>query len=158
MTSEAFARQIVDMMQVLYRVCYVQLPQAADREDAVQECLRKAWEKRSKLREDKYLQTWLIRILINECHTIQRKRKRITLVETLPVDTRKFPSEDVRLREALLVLEESLRMPILLHYIEGYRIDEVAQMLKLPQGTIKTRMVRGRKQLKQILLEEVFEG
>lgn len=72
MEKEQFARAILGMEDTLYRITAAQLPQRADREDAVQETLRKAWEKRKTLREEKYLQTWVIRILLNECHTIQR--------------------------------------------------------------------------------------
>ena len=72
-SNEEFTRAILDMTNTLYRVAATQLRQRADREDAVQECLRKAWEKRHRLRDERYLQTWVIRILLNECHTIQRR-------------------------------------------------------------------------------------
>ena len=84
MTNDEFAERIVGMTQTLYRVCYAMLPQAADREDAVQECLKKAWEKRGSLRDERYLQTWVIRILINECHDIHRRAKREAPAEALP--------------------------------------------------------------------------
>lgn len=158
MTSEDFANGIVGMTQTLYRVAYSQLSQACDREDAVQECLRKAWEMRGKLRNDRYLQTWVIRILINECHNIQRGRGRSELVDTVPEAGTSTPDEGERLRAALQHLEEALRMPILLHYIEGYQVDEVARILRIPQGTVKSRMARGRKRLRSYLAEEVFEA
>jgi RNA polymerase sigma-70 factor (ECF subfamily) len=65
-----FSERIVAMTDTLYRVCYAQLYNERDREDAVQECLCKAWQNRDKLREGRYLQTWVCRILINECHNI----------------------------------------------------------------------------------------
>lgn len=73
MQNEDFTRAILSMTDTLYRVAATQLRTPADREDAVQECLRKAWEKRNTLRQERYLQTWVIRILLNECHTIQRR-------------------------------------------------------------------------------------
>lgn len=156
MTSEDFAKQIVGMTQTLHRVCVTQLAQACDREDAVQECLRKAWEKRGKLRDARYLQTWVIRILINECHNIRRKGQRQVPVSELPLVAASTDPAAERLQNALLALEESLRLPILLHYIEGYRVEEVATMLRLPPGTIKSRLARGRNKLKEGLKEEVF--
>lgn len=54
-------------------------------------------------------------------------------------------------------LDEKYRMPILLHYIEGYSVAETADMLHMPQGTVKTRLSRGRTALKTILNEEVFD-
>lgn len=156
MNNEEFTRAILAMTDTLYRVAATQLRQRADREDAVQECLRKAWEKRHRLREERYLQTWVIRILLNECHTIQRRMARTLPAEDVPAvyrDDAAFP-----LKEALLRLEERYRVPILLHYLEGYSVAEVAAILRVPQGTVKTWLRRGREALRTILNEEVFEG
>lgn len=70
MQNEDFTQAILGMTDTLYRVASTQLHQQADREDAVQECLRKAWEKRHRLRDERYLQTWVIRILLNEWDVI----------------------------------------------------------------------------------------
>lgn len=159
MTSDEFAGRIVEMTQTLYRVAFTQLSQGCDREDAVQECLRKAWEKRGKLQDDRYFQTWLIRILLNECHNIQNKRKRNVAMESPPLEIGSAPDAEAEsLRYALVQLAENLRTPILLHYIEGYQVGEVVRILRIPQGTVKSRMARGRKQLQAILSEEVFEA
>ena len=77
MTSEQFAQEIVALTDTLYRVSYSILREACDREDAVQSCLEKAWKKRRALRDERYLKTWLVRILINECYNICRRRAKI---------------------------------------------------------------------------------
>lgn len=155
MDNEAFTRAILDMSDTLYRVAATQLRQRADQEDAVQECLRRAWEKRHRLREERYVQTWVIRILLNECHRMQRRMARTLPAEDIPAIHRDEGSE---LKDVLCLVEERYRTPILLHYIEGYGIAETAAMLRIPQGTVKSRLARGRKALKAILDEEVFEG
>ena len=156
MNNEEFTRAILGMTDTLYRVASTQLRQRADREDAVQECLRKAWEKRHRLRDERYLQTWVIRILLNECHSMQRRMARTLPSEEIPAV--QHDREDGPLKAALLQLEERYRTPILLHYLEGYSVAEVGQILRVPQGTVKTWLSRGRKMLKTILNEEVFEG
>lgn len=156
MRNEEFTQAILGMTDTLYRVAATQLRQRADREDAVQECLRKAWEKRHRLRDERYLQTWVIRILLNECHTIQRRMARTLPAEDVPAV--QHSREEGPLKAALLRLEERYRVPILLHYLEGYSVAEVAAVLRVPQGTVKTRLARGRKALKALLDEEVFEG
>lgn len=156
MNNEEFTQAILGMTDTLYRVASAQLRQRADREDAVQECLRKAWEKRHRLRDERYLQTWVIRILLNECHTIQRRMRRTLPAEEIPAV--QHVREEGMLKEALLRLEERYRVPILLHYLEGYSVAEVAAVLRVPQGTVKTRLSRGRRVLKALLDEEVFEG
>lgn len=150
MTKEEFSQRIVGMMQTLYRVSYAQLPQGCDREDAVQECLYKAWKRQHQLRDERYMQTWVIRILINECRNIQKRNGRTLPLEELPERVAP-PDADSALHDALLALPESLRLPILLYYIEGFAVKEVAQILSLPQGTVKSRMRRGRQELYAML-------
>lgn len=150
MTSEQFSRQIVDMMQTLYRVSCMYLSQSCDRDDAVQDCLYKAWKKRNQLKEECYMRTWVIRILINECYNVQkRKRNEVALYEIEAEEQNK--EIDYDLKYALLQLEENLRVPIVLHYIEGFKVHEIAKILSLPQGTVKTRMRQGRIKLKKVL-------
>jgi len=153
--NEEFSQAILGMMGTLYRVASTQLCQQADREDAVQECLRKAWEKRHRLRDERYLQTWVIRILLNECHTMRKRMARTLPSEDVPAA--EPASETGVLKDALLSLEARYRTPILLHYIEGYSVAEVASILRVPQGTVKTWLARGRKALRDRLNEEVFE-
>lgn len=158
MTSEEFSERIVGMMQTLYRVSYSQLSQSCDRDDAVQECLCKAWKKRHHLKDDRVMQTWVIRILINECHNIQKKRVRELPIDEFSDNTAPFSNTiNHELHDALFALNEKLRLPILLHYIEGYSTREIAQILRLPQGTVKSRMLRGRRELQKILNWEVEE-
>ena len=152
MTSSEFSERIVAMMQTLYRVSYSQLSQSCDREDAVQECLCKAWQKRWQLKDERYMQTWVVRILINECHNIQKRNNRELSIDEIPEHIAP-PDCDIELHDTLLYLDESLRLPILLHYAEGFSVAEIAKILRLPQGTVKSRMARGRKELKKLLYE-----
>lgn len=149
MNGEEFARRMTDMTQTLYRVCHTQLSRRCDFEDAVQETLEKAWENRGRLRDERYMQTWVIRILINQCHNIQRQRMRERITEE-PPDQRQSPApdEEITLHDALMTLEEKLRLPIVLYYVENYRVAEIAKMLRIPEGTVKTRMARARQELK----------
>ena len=156
MTDEEFSEQIVAMTQTLYRVSYSQLSQGGDRDEAVQEALCKAWRKRHSLKDEQHLRTWLTRILINECHNIHRRRKRETPTGILPEDaSRAAPADaDRELHDALLRLNETLRAPVLLHYAEGFKVEEIARILHIPEGTVKSRMRKGREELRKMLDEE----
>ena len=68
------------------------------------------------------------------------------------------PGADPALHDALMALDESTRLPIVLHYVEGYATREVAQMLRVPQNTVKSRMMRGRQALKKMLEEDAQHG
>lgn len=156
MDKMEFADRVHAMQERLYRMAYGQLRDEHDRKDAVQEAILKAWKSRDRLRDGAYFETWLIRILINECHNIQRAGRRVVPVETLP--ERPYIEEqmeggDAELREAVLALPEKLRLPVMLHYIEGYTTEEAAVILRVPVGTVRSRLKRAREQLKEALGE-----
>jgi RNA polymerase sigma-70 factor (ECF subfamily) len=161
MTDEMYVRRVLDMRETLYRISYGLLASEQDRRDAVQECLLKAWEKRKTLRDVAFIKTWVTRILINECYAIGRKRHRMILMDRIPEqEDMRFapPDADLLVHDSLLSLPEKLRLPIMLYYMEGYGIKEIAGMLRIPQGTVSTRLRSGKEKLREILGddEEVF--
>ena len=79
MTEAEFAGRVIAMQDALYRVSTTILPRLCDREDAVQSAIEKALRKRGRLRDEAALEKWLMRIVINECYTIHRRRRREVL-------------------------------------------------------------------------------
>ena len=155
MTQAEFTDRVVAMQNTLYRVSTTILPQMCDREDAVQGAIEKALLKRDRLRDDRALEKWLTRILINECYALLRKRKRETLFDDLP-ERETAPDANPDLYQLFTSLEEKYRLPMVLYYVEGYTVEETARMLRMPNGTIKSRLYRGRQLLRDTLdLEEV---
>jgi RNA polymerase sigma-70 factor (ECF subfamily) len=154
MNGEEFLQRVEAMTGTLYRVGYAMLSRPSDREDAVQEALRRAWENRGRLKDERYFETWLTRILINVCRDTYKRKRREIAVEKLPERTAP-PGADPELHDAILRLPEALRLPLVLHYTEGYEVAEIAGMLRLPAGTVKTRMRKARALLKDTLSGEV---
>ena len=152
MNSHEFSERVLEMEPMLYRMAYGLLLNRTDCADAVQEALLRAWEKRRQLREEAYFRTWLTRILINQCYNMLRRRRFF-----LPLDSARTVAApegaDIALHDAIAHLDNKLRLPIVLHYMEGYSVDEIAEMLSQPSGTIKTRLMRGRKLLRAALEE-----
>lgn len=138
----------------LYRVARTMLHSEADCEDAVQEALLRAWAKLYTLREPAYFETWLIRILINQCRQLCRRRP--AEVVALPEDLPAAEADDSDLLDALLALPEKPRIALELHYIEGYSVKACARMLAVPEGTVKWRLSRGRALLRRELGEEAL--
>ncbi len=136
----------------LYRIAHTMLRSEADCEDAVQETLLKAWAARDSLRHEEWFETWLIRILINQCKSFWRRHesRETALPENLPQPA----SGNHRLMDALMALDEKHRIVLELKYIEGYDIKEVALILGIPEGTVKWRLNRARTALKRELGEE----
>ena len=158
MTKEEFERRIVGLQDTLYRVASTILPRPCDREDAIQECIYRALRKRDSLREDDALQGWVIRILINECYVMLRRARRERPTDELPEpEPQPDPDADLDVFRALYSLKRDLRLPLVLHYVEGYPLEDIARILRVPCGTVKSRMARARKKLKLKLEEEADE-
>jgi len=147
MTRDEFGRRIVLMQGSLYRVAYGMLFSQHDCADAIQESILRAWQKRDELKDDALFERWVTRILINECRDQIRRRGKLTFTDRLP-DIAAPPGADPELHDALARLEEKLRLPTVLHYMEGYQIEEVARMLKCPTGTVKTRLRKAKEVLR----------
>lgn len=152
MLQADFIQRVRACERRLYRIARTMLPQECGCEDAVQEALLRAWDRRETLRQEAYFDTWLIRILINQCKTFYRRRppEPAELTEDIPQVT----SEETPLLEALMALPRKERVTLELHYIEGYSVAETARILRLPEGTVKWRLKRGRELLKQSLNRE----
>lgn len=154
MTQEEFARRIIDMQDTLYRVSTTILPRLHDREDAVQSAIEKAWRNQHRLRDDSALRAWVVRILMNECYALLRRKKWEIPSDTLP-ERETAPDAQLDVYQLFTSLDKKYRMPMVLYYVEGYTIEEISRILKRPQGTVKSQLHRGRALLKDTLqLEE----
>lgn len=154
MTKEQFTQAVLALEPTLYRIAKTQLRTAADREDAVQETLRRSWEKQHRLRDPEAMRSWLIRILLNVCHDIQRDHKRLTPTAQLPEAPHQ--SEEHPLLDALMTLPPKYRAVITLHYVEGMEVAEMARILGIPQGTVKSRLARARIALEKAYVKEAL--
>lgn len=150
MDKETFSTLVHEQQRQLYRIAVSYTASSADAEDAMQEALLRAWKRRDTLRNPAYFSTWLNRILINECKTLLRKRKRQLPTADLP-NLAAPPSDEqaMALRTALFALPEKYRVPLVLNLLEGYTLREIAAMLSLPVGTVKTRIARAKQKLEQ---------
>jgi len=150
--EQTFVEEVQAMERTLYRVARGYLPGWEQCADAVQEALTKAWAKRGTAKPECF-RAWITRIVINECHNLSRHRKRVLPVADLDPPGA-APPDGIPLRDSLLTLPEKLRTPVLLHYLEGFSLQDVARILRLPEGTVKSRLYQARKALKLQLEEE----
>ena len=156
----------------LYLTCYGMLGRREDAADALQETMLRAWRGFRGFRGEAQWKTWFTRIAVNTCIDMLRKRKPETSLEVLsengfdPEDTSVSVSGALeaaerrrKLREGILRLEEKDRTLIILRDVRGMAYDELSRVLRLPQGTVKSRLNRARGKLLKILSEntELFE-
>ena len=153
MDKQEFARRVTQMQGSLYRVAASYLRGESDRLDAVAEAIARAWEKRGTLREEAWFATWITRILIRVCVDIQRRQKRMTPVDTLP-ETPTGEDSCAALREAVDSLPQKLRTMVVLYYMEGYEVQEVARIIGTTKGAVCAGLSRAREKLRSMLGEE----
>ncbi|BAH05402.1 RNA polymerase sigma factor [Clostridium kluyveri] len=149
MNKDTFIDNVLKANSTLYHVSKSILTHEQDCEDAVQGAILKAYNKLDTLKNEQYFKTWLIRILINECYSLKRKEySKVSYeeyFESAKADDKKDYSE---LYLAIKNLPERIRITVVLYYVEGYTVEEIKQILKIPAGTVKSRLAKGRKLLK----------
>ncbi|WP_054955174.1 sigma-70 family RNA polymerase sigma factor [Paenibacillus dakarensis] len=153
--KEAFAALVRACQQSLYIIARSILRNDEDCADAIQEAIAKAFSNIHTLKEPAYFKTWLIRILINECNRILRKKKR---VYPTPYDIRKASYiddyEQIELFEVIDELDEQLQMIVTLFYVEDLSVKEISKVLEVSEGTVKSRLHRARQQLSKLVFKE----
>lgn len=150
-SDKALTTQMQEQLVPLYRLSLSILRSQADAQDAVQQGMLHAWEKRHQASDENRIRAWLTRIVVNECRNIQRKRMRVFPVADMPDGACTAERADDSLNEAIDALEEKLRTPLLLHYMEGFSERDIAGILGIPQTTVKNRLYRARKALRSEL-------
>lgn len=150
MDKDEFAARTEAVKARLYRTAYLYLGSEADALEAVDEAVYQALRALKKLRQPEAFETWLTRILINECHRELCRRKRFTPEESLPDTAGPDAYDALPLREAVRRLPEDLRLVVILRFFAGYTQAETAAALGIPQGTAATRQ---RKALQLLRLE-----
>ncbi|MGG7079081.1 sigma-70 family RNA polymerase sigma factor [Clostridium sardiniense] len=153
---DAFSELIRENKLSLYKVARGMLKRECDIEDAIQNTIMKAFEGISSLRNNSYFKTWLIRILINECNIILRNNKRENLVdvsESFSGLRHDDKYENLDITNAVNMLEIDLREVVVLYYFEDFKQKDIADILGIKEGTVRTRLLRAKKKLKEALGE-----
>lgn len=155
-TKEYFSAVVEASMDIMYRLSYGILKNLTDVEDAVAQSLLKAWEKQEHLRKEEYLRNWMISIVINTSKDMLSRRGR-----EMPFDQEEFAAsliqegpQEISLWSQLWELKEAYRTVLVLYYYKGYSVREIAGMLHVPEGTVKSRLARAREELGKIIEED----
>ena len=147
----------------VYLVALAQTRSEADAQDVAQDVFCRLLTDSTAFTSDEHLRAWLLRVAVNRCRELWRApwRRRVEsadeLARELPApDT---PVEDAALAElrddpvwrALQALPEKFRVVALLHYVEEYTTEVIARIVGSPPATVRTRLHRARKQMRETL-------
>ena len=160
--SKAFGRIVRSYERAVYRVAYALTRNAGDADDVTQETFLRAWQAIGRFRVGEPLYPWLARIAMNASFSLLRRRKRrpeVALEPLVEVGAQwaggDDPAEDAasgerneRLSRAFATLSEEHRAVLALRVVEDLSYDEIARALRIPVGTVMSRLSRARAELK----------
>lgn len=168
----AFEELVVKYQDMIYNLCRYMLRNVHDAEDAAQDVFFKAYRNLKDFKPEASFYTWLYRIGINTCLDYRRKSfsassflQALSGGITSPSDQSLFDTTPEKLHElnetrksiefALTKMPEKLRAVIVLREIEELSYEEIAEVLEISMGTVKSRISRAREMLREILLKKV---
>lgn len=163
--TESFTKIIIEIENDLYKIAKTRLSNEDDIEDAIQETMIETYKSIKKLREPKKLKKWIIKILINKCNRIyKRKYKKdfsldeYNLENYIVLNSYKEIEDDLNFYSLIKNLKYEERIVIILYYLEQYTIKEIKEIIKMNENTITTHLYRARQKIKLDFKGEVKNG
>lgn len=150
------AALVEDYSDMVMRIAYQHCFNKSDSEDITQEVFLKLMDNVQRIPEgDGALKAWLIRVTINLCKDLNKCAwyRLNTPLEQSEEAAVPWQDDELELWDELRRLQPDYRTILYLYYYEGYKIKEIARILKLKENTVSSRLTRARKELKGILLE-----
>ena len=138
---------------MLYKICIVILCNEQDVQDAIQDTFCQYMEKKPRFRDAEHEKAWLIRVATNICRDMIRFRLRHPKICIDELENSLVAPRQREALEELLELPVKQKMVIYLHYVEGYRIKEIAEILRITESAVKMRLKRGREQMRLLWKE-----
>lgn len=149
---EWFYNKIVGLQTDMYRFAYSVLKSSDLCEDAVHNAILKAHDNLHQLKNEEAFRAWMFRIIRNECLAVVKKQKRFVLLDAEMALQETGAVEDrIDVGNAVLQLSRKYREVIVLYYYYEYSLAEIAEILRISQGTVKSRLARARKALHRML-------
>lgn len=133
-----------------YKTAKAILKNEDDVEDAIQDALETAFKNINTLKEQKYFKTWMTRIIINKCYDILRKKSKVVPIESELMENNpdeKDYTGKVEMELILDKLDKDLKDIVMLYYYNDFKQEEIANILNIPKGTVKSRLHRARNEM-----------
>ena len=153
--EENVRNAVLKYSDMLYKICIVILCNEQDVQDAIQDTFCRYMEKKPQFRDEEHEKAWLIRVATNISRDMIRFRIRHPKVSIDELENSLVAPEQKETLRELLELPVKQKMVIYLHYVEGYHIKEIADILGITEGAVKMRLQRGREQM-QLSWEEAY--
>ena len=159
MDTQEYERLVSLYQDNIYRVAINGCKNYADAEDVVQNAFIKLLEREGAFENDDHARKWLIRVAVNECNNLWRSPWKIHTVSIGEMSQEPMftSTEKSDLYYAVKELPVKYRQIVHLYYFENYNTKEIAQIMKLSETAVQTRLLRARQKLKEKLKENGYE-
>lgn len=155
--KEIFIQVVYDNKFTMYKIAKGILKSQEDMDDAIGDTILKSFSSLNNLKDRNSIKAWIFWILINQCYDIAKKNSREILTAEVTKDIGFYESgyRDLELSEVINQLEENLRVVTILFYYDDMSIKDIAGILDLPEGTVKSRLARAKRNLKEIIKDRI---
>ena len=155
MKSKEVEKFVKKYAELVYRVAYTMLKNTADAEDIFQDVFMKLCTDDTKFNSEDHKKAWIIRVTKNKCLDFLKSSTNTKNVELDEELINPMTNENNgQVLDEVMKLPEKFRIIIFLYYFEGYKIQEISQILEVNESTLKSQLVKARELLKELLKEE----
>ena len=164
--ENAFRLLIQHIETEMYKIAKIKLKDEEFIYEAVQNTIILIYKHLKKLKNKKLFRTWSMKILINECNKEYKKLKKYKLnnleydntCEVLTYDEYDKVESELNMQKLLKCLNDNEKIVIMLYYNDDFTTKEISNILKEPEGTIKSRICRAKNKIKEYVKEKNFYG
>ena len=156
--KSAFTELIISMQDELYKIARMRLSNEEDIDDVIQETMISAFYGIKRLKYPHYFKSWIIKILINKCNTLYKKKKKLdyyyddNFINNSIID---FKENSIECNIDFYILIKDLdyleRYILILYYEMGYSCKDISKMLNIKENTLKTKISRSKLKIKKII-------
>lgn len=151
MEKKDVSRIIDNYGDLLYRTVYVQVGNQHDTQDILQEVFIRYLEKSPVFKDEEHEKAWLLKVTHHLCIDFLRFRKKHRYLDLSQIEDVIVIPEDKQVIKELFQLPPKQKSVLILHYLEGYHIKEIAEIMGVSSNAVKKRLQRGREMLRKKL-------
>ena len=153
MDSKEYKRLADQYIDMVYRVALNGCKNKYDADDVVQNTFIKLLKCKKQFDTDEHVRNWLIRVAVNECNSLWNSswRKKVTSLDEREDEPAFTTPEKSELYDLVMKLPPKYRQVVYLYYYEEFSVKEVAEVLRISETAVQTRLQRARKKLKDQL-------
>lgn len=158
--EEAFDQIIINIEKELYLIAKSRLDNDDDIADVMQETILSCYKNIHKLRENAVFKSWAIRILINKCNDIYKKKRKNTISldkDNMEIEDKYIHDDNLSFYILIRNLNEEEKTILTMYYYFKYTTKEISKILKINENTIKSKIIRAKTKLKNEYGGEIYD-